>query len=531
MTRPVVAVVGGGVAGLVAARTLARNGATVHLFEAADWLGGRCHRGASTEVHLDGRTWSFDLEHGIHGIWRQYRNLRAILDEEGLLGDLVHANAQELVMPHPSGGVRAYEFGARVRHAMVPDLLAFLTIFGAGDFAALAVREGPGPWLHAATDLLHAFAFDAKTDIAAYDDVSVADFVARWPLLLQRMTGAITHSAFFRESRDVGLSAYLTGLQSYFVSDKRDTAFDFFANDAHVDLLAPLARSVRDRGGRIHLGARVVGSHWARGRLVAIDVERRASADGTSSAATTRERVDVDGAVLAVDPPSMRRLTEAGGFAAVVEPGAVIPEGVPSVVVRLFFGRDLAADRAPTGVFHGLAADNFFWLHRLQRRFVAWHADTGGSVLECHLYGDRAVAAVQGSDAVVLAGVLDVVEQAWPELRGSLLASHILRNPATHVAFGPSVMARVPAIRTRVPNVALAGDWIALDSPVLYLERATTTGLLAARVVAASVGLDADRFPRSIDSFPPAPDVARVSRVARWARRRGLLPMPRAVRG
>lgn len=517
VTRPAVAVVGGGVAGLVAARALALAGADVTVYEAAPTVGGRCHRGGRFSFEAAGRPWSFDLEHGIHGIWRQYRNLRRILDEEGRPGALVSAAAQELVMPHPVRGVAAYEFGARVRHAPLPDLLSFLMVFTASDFLAQSLREGPAAWWRSALDLLHAFAFDARRDIALYDDVSVADFIEGWPEILQRMSGAITHSAFFREARDVGLAAYLTGLQSYFVADKRDTAFDFFRDDAEVDLLGPIRARIEANGGRIRTATRIESVQIEGASLTGL---RSRPAKGR--AASKR----FDGAVFAVDPPGLAALAEHGGLAPALDPQARIPEGVPSCVVRLFFDRDLAADRAPTGVFHGLAADNFFWLHRLQRPYVAFHAATGGAVLECHLYGDRAILAVTQDDETVLEGVRKVVDVGWPELRGGLIASHVQRNAATHVAFGPGVMGRVPTITTRLRNVALCGDWIALDSPVLYLERATTTALLAARSVGVAVGLQPDDFAAPLPSYPPAPDVAAVAKVARWMRDRGLLPTP-----
>ncbi len=523
--RPKVAVVGGGVAGLVAARTLAIGGAEVTVFEAAPYVGGRCHRGSEFAFEHDGRHWQFALEHGIHGLWRQYRNLRRILDDEGKGGALVAAAAQELVVPHPTRGVQAYEFGARVRHAPLPDLLSFLMVFTASDFLAQSLREGPLAWQRSFFDLLHAFAFDARRDIERYDDVSVADFIEGWPLILQRMSGAITHSAFFREARDVGLAAYLTGLQSYFVSDKRDTAFDFLRDDAEVDLLGPLRARIEACGGRIRTGVRVLEVRPDDDHAIRIRSQR----EGATRSSSTR----FDGVVLAVDPPGLARLRDEGGLADALDPQARIPEGVHSCVVRLFFDRDLAADRAPTGVFHGLPADNFFWLHRLQRPFVAYHAATGGAVLECHLYGDRAVTAATLDDAAVLAQVEGVVDVGWPELRGARIAAHVQRNAASHVAFGPGVMAKVPSITTHWPNMALCGDWIALDSPVLYLERATTTGLIAAAHVGRSVGLAPEAFPEPLPPYPPAPDVARVGKAARWLRDRGLLPLPggRARRG
>ncbi len=514
--RPTVAVIGGGVAGLVAARQLGLAGAHVVLFEAGPDVGGRAHRHGSCSFDHAGTSWHFDLEHGIHGIWRQYRNLRRILGEEGGAGHLVHAHDQELVMPVRGGAVRAYEFGARVRNSVWPDFLAFSQIFAADDFALQALKDGPQLYAKAALDLLHAFAFTAPSDIEAYDDVSVAEYVAEWPQLLQRMTGAITHSAFFREAHEVSLAAYLTGLQAYFVSDKRDTAFDFFSTDIAVDFLHPMCRRIEALGGEVRRGTRVEQLEFdANGDISAVMV-RAAGEDHA-------DRVPVAAAVLAVDPPALTRLAADPSVAAMLPEGR-IPDGVASVVVRLFTTAPPADKRAVTGVLHGLGADNFFWLHRLQRPYFAWHQQTGGGVLECHLYGDRAVAAMVDDDDAVILRAKATLSLGWPEIAGRVAHVHVQRNVPTHVAFGTGVMSRVMPVQTRAANVALCGDWVRCDEPVLYLERAAVTGLLAARRIGAQLGLDHHALPAPLSPFEAAPGVRGVRRVARKLRQFGWLP-------
>lgn len=514
--RPTVGVVGGGVAGLIAARQLSLAGARVVVFETAVDVGGRAHRhGHCSFEHAD-RTWSFELEHGIHGIWRQYRNLRRVIDEENATGKLVHAHDQELVMPIAGGAVKAYEFGARVRNSPLPDMLAFSQIFAADDFAYQALQDGPKLYAQAAMDLLHAFAFVAPSDIAAYDDVSVADYVRAWPKLLQRMTGAITHSAFFREAHEVSLAAYLTGLQAYFVSDKRDTSFDFFSTDIAVDFLYPLCDRIRACGGDVRLATRVEQLKFdASGQVTAVMARR----DGSKRAG----RVPVDAVVIAVDPPAFTRLANDPAIAALV-PNDQIPAGVASVVVRLFTTVSPAEHRAVTGVIHGLGADNFFWLDRLQRPYFEWHQVTGGGVLECHLYGDRAVAAMKDSDEAVIMRARAAVSLGWPEVAQHIAHVDVQRNAATHVAFGPGVMSRVPGVETTAANVALCGDWIQCDKPVLYLERAAVTGLLAARSIGLHVGLNKDNLPEPLSPFDASPGVRGVRKVARALRSVGLLP-------
>lgn len=71
-----VAVVGGGLAGLVCARALARAGRDAHVFEVGKEIGGRMR----TEIHRDG----FRLDHGFHVFLTGYPSVKSEIDLERL---------------------------------------------------------------------------------------------------------------------------------------------------------------------------------------------------------------------------------------------------------------------------------------------------------------------------------------------------------------------------------------------------------------------------------------------------------------
>ena len=502
-------------AGATAALLAARAGAEVVLYEAAPGLGGRCHRHESEEFQYGGKAWRFDLEHGVHGVWRQYRNLRRLLQELGTADALEDVGGQEFIAPTIGGGYGAWDFATKVRGSKLPSALANLRMFGAGDFAIQALRDRPTRWLPAAAALTHAFAFDGRTDVDRYDDISVGEYVADWPRYLQRLSGAITHSAFFREPEQVSLAAYFTGLQGYFISDKRDTAFGVLRNDSVQDLFGPLQAELESLGGQVRLQERVVELRFDDDRCTAV----------VSKPARGRQRTKrVDAAIVALDPPGLQALAADGPLRAAIG-DAVIPDGIASTIVRLWFTSPPSRTRPNTGVFASAAADNFFWLHRLQRGFERWHKETGGGVLECHLYGDRADESAGLTDDALLVRTRAIAQRCWPELDDSCVHGHVQRNPSTHVAFGPGVMANVPTVPTASPNVALCGDWIACDAAILYLERATITGMLAARHITEAVGLDANKVPEPLPSHPPAASIGAFRQLFRQLREAGYLPM------
>jgi hypothetical protein len=76
----------------------------------------------------------------------------------------------------------------------------------------------------------------------------------------------------------------------------------------------------------------------------------------------------------------------------------------------------------------------------------------------------------------------------------------------------------LPAVTTRLPNVVLAGDFVQSQYPARYLERATMTGLEAARRVVTRLELDVTGLAVPL---PPYPDAFSM---------RALKPMTRALR-
>ncbi|GMV40476.1 MAG: hypothetical protein AMXMBFR64_21920 [Myxococcales bacterium] len=499
-----VIVVGGGMAGLSTAWELARAGARVVLVEREAVAGGRLSTPRTVTLEQGGRTFHFPVEHGIHGIWRQYRNLRRLLDACGASRLLAPSGEQALVFAEGDEALHM-PVAEGPRTSRLPEPFHQIAMLSP-DLLRLALRSGVLPNVRASLDLWHAWSFDPDRDVAAYDGASVETLIGRWPLLLRRLFGALTHTGFFRDPSEVSLAAFFTGLSLYVLGDKRDTAFDLLTEDTQTALIGPLLQEVRRRG-EVRLGASVEdvlieGGH-ARGVVV----------DG--------ERVAAHAVVLAVDPPALRALSRGslGGLLG----DAAIPDGLHSQSARIWFARSPRKDRAPMGVWVSEGPDAWFWLHRLQRPYRAWHEATGGSCVECHLYGRRAEEAVTQPDGVVLDRVAAAVERAWPEVSGSRIHADLCRNPPTHVSFEPGSMVRLPQVATFVSNLALCGDFVAARYPVLYLERATLTGLEAARHVAPALGLDPAALPEPLPPFPARRHVRALRGTLRLLRARGLL--------
>ncbi|MDB4946507.1 MAG: hypothetical protein JWP97_6041 [Labilithrix sp.] len=97
MTRVVIA--GAGIAGLAAAHVLAEAGLSVTVLEKSDGVGGRCVSYVDPEL---GHT----VEHGIHGMFPRYRNLRGLWDDAGVPGD-IYSHTTTTGVPGPGRTMHA----------------------------------------------------------------------------------------------------------------------------------------------------------------------------------------------------------------------------------------------------------------------------------------------------------------------------------------------------------------------------------------------------------------------------------------
>ena len=90
-----VAVIGAGIAGLTAAALFADRGFRVTVFEANAYLGGKA--GSWIQELPDG--FRARIDHGFHGFFRQYYNLRRWMERMGSLGHLVPIDDYRISSP------------------------------------------------------------------------------------------------------------------------------------------------------------------------------------------------------------------------------------------------------------------------------------------------------------------------------------------------------------------------------------------------------------------------------------------------
>ncbi|MBN1180474.1 MAG: NAD(P)-binding protein [Anaerolineae bacterium] len=505
-STPQVIVVGAGVAGLSAALHLAERGVAPLILEADPaYCGGRLQGGPTTVVEHDGRTWRFREDHGVHGIWSQYRNLNAMLARHAIRPVFVPARREAWIFGG-DGRVRRAETGSALRNSWVPAPFHYLALFARPRFLNILTLRDLAAMPRVLVSLLAAMSIDPLREAQPLEGMSLADFTSGWSPTLQALFAGLARNFSSAHPNEVPVAGFIAFLRFYTLLRRDEWAFSYFPADSGSAIVEPLVGRIEALGGRVLVGA------------VATRLEREEAGwrvcwqrpDGSGATGQGARHV-----VLAVDAPANRRILTSSLETTALAGGLRWPPGVPVAIVRLWFRRAPAPGPAG-GMFSGdFVLDNFFWLHQLQDDFVRWHRETGGGAVEGHIYGPPSL--LEEQDAVLMARAAHDVQRAYPELRGQLLTATLRRNQATHTLSRFGTAADHLGVETPWPGVMCCGDWVRHPTPALYLERACVTGIDAANAVLAAEG----RPPWAlVEHAPPERLAAAIERAMRRARER-----------
>jgi isorenieratene synthase len=449
-------VVGGGIAGLAAATGLAERGVAVTLLEAADELGGRV-RAWPVEVAGTPTT----MSRGFHAFFRQYYNLRALLrrTDPGL----------ERLTPIEDYPLRLAD-GPQDSFAGIPKtppwgVAAF--VLASPSFRLRDLRHVD---IDAAMGLLDV---DFPATLSAYDGVSAAEFLDRlnFPETARHLALEVFARSFFADPRDFSAGELVAMFHSYFMGSAEGLLFDVPTDDYDAALWAPLGSYLAGLGVDVRTGTPALAL--------------AASESGLSVTVAGQELV-ADAVVLATDLRTTRALVrraETLGTPAWREGIAVTRDAPPFGVLRLWLDRPVDADRlAFLGTSGFGPLDNVTVLERFEAGAARWAAQHGGSVVELHAY------AMAAEPDVVRAQLLVQLARIYPETTAAQIVAEqwLVRDDCPLVGTEP--WASRPEVGTPDPRLVLAGDGVRCDFPVALMERAATTGFLAANQLLAGWG-------------------------------------------
>ena len=452
---PTAVVLGGGIAGIAAATGLAERGVRVTLIEQHPQLGGRV------------RAWPLDdgttMSRGFHAFFRQYYNLRALLRRvDPTLESLTAVPDYPLVA---ANGLR--DSFARIPRTPPLNMAAFVAqspSFRAADLAEIDVES---VW-----ELLDV---EFPRTFSDHDGESAAAFLdrLRFPDKARHLALEVFSRSSFARPEDFSAGELVGMFHTYFLGSSEGLLFDVPVDDYDTVLWAPLGDYLERLGVEVRTSERI---------------EKLALDDDGVSVQTETARLRADTAVLATDLRTTRQLVSE---LPQLDPDwrARIAETVSAprfAVWRLWLDRPVNADRqAFLGTSGYGPLDNITVLERFESGARGWSQAHGGSVVEVHAYALPADA----DEASVRETLRTELARVYPETAVAAVVSEEWLVEDDCPLVGTTPWLRRPEVATPDDRLVLAGDGIRCDYPVALMERAATTGFLAANQLLARQGL------------------------------------------
>ncbi|MEV6396644.1 FAD-dependent oxidoreductase [Streptomyces sp. NPDC051907] len=455
---PSAAVIGGGIAGLAAATALAERGVRVTLYEREATLGGRL-AGWRTRL-ADGS--EATMSRGFHAFFRQYYNLRGLLRRaDPTLSALTPL--PDYPLRHSSGLTDSFAHVPRTPPWSALGFVALSPTFGWRDLAAMDAR--------AALPLLDV---RVPTVYERFDAVSANDLLARirFPEAAHHLAFEVFSRSFFADPRELSAAELLLMFHIYFLGSSEGLLFDVPREPFPQALWQPLDGYLERLGVDVRTGTPVHGVCPVAGEDLVVETD------------TTADRHQA--AVLALDVPGLRRLVDASpglGDAVWRDDVAALRTTPPFLVSRLWLDRPVREDRAG---FLGTSGygdlDNVSVLDRWEGEAARWAARTGGSTVELHAYAVDPAAEPKKVQERLIAQLHAV----YPETRDARIVDARHEWRADCPLFSLGGYGRRPTVRTPHPRVMVAGDLVRTGLPVALMERAATSGFLAANNLLAA---------------------------------------------
>lgn len=574
-----VAVVGAGLAGLACAYELSQRGFTVTLLERSPQLGGKI---ASWPIEVGGET--FMMEHGFHGFFPQYYNLKSIVAELGIAENFVDLKFYSVVFRENKYQPEVF----RPSNSAFPWNIADLAIASSNRLRWGINLTKPAHWqvFRAITG------FHPQKSYQRLDRLSVAEWVAQdFPQGLYDLYFLPFAKSSLNAPDVLSAGELMQFFHFYFFGNPEGLAFNGTRQDMGTSLVQPIARAIERAGGTIVTDATVSDIRWQNGQIDSLSYYRgnagnsvpfwvkrnpllteaetpdekeyfgagdrvfAAAAGGKEAISLTcthqgctvqpqangefhcpchgavfdaegkvvkgpakrdlprfkvlqREQeglqlaasapvptagdtVKADYYVIATDVPGVQHLFTLmtgevnQGVKERVEKLAIAD---PFAVARFWFDRDFEWEHSWFTSLSGYKlTDSITLYHRIQEQFIEWNQKTGGSVVELHAYCYKEKEFP--TQQTLLATFEQELYEIVPELQEAKVLHRELVNQKNFSGYPPGSYAERPETCCSVPNLIFAGDWVKMPFPCGLMERAVSSGLLAANAILHREGL------------------------------------------
>ncbi|MEL7508945.1 MAG: FAD-dependent oxidoreductase [Cyanobacteria bacterium J06554_1] len=209
------------------------------------------------------------------------------------------------------------------------------------------------------------------------------------------------------------------------------------------------------------------------------------AANPVKNSAGLADSLDADYFVFAADIPGIKNLfslSQGDPSPTVMTQVNQLQVADPFAVGRFWLDRDFAWDQSWFTSLSGYdLTDSITLYHKVQGDYIKWAEDTGGSVVELHAYcyKEKQFPTQQALLNTFKRELWEIV----PELEGANILHQELVNQKNFAGFPPGSYPNRPSTTTDSSNLMFAGDWVKMPFPCGLMERAVSSGLMAANAV------------------------------------------------
>lgn len=576
-----VVVVGGGLAGLACAYELSQRGFAVTLLEKSPQLGGKI---ASWPIEVGEE--KFRMEHGFHGFFPQYYNLKSIVSDLAIEDNFVDLKFYSVVFKDNEYLPEVF----RPSHSAFPWNIVDLAISSPNSLRWGINLTKPAHWqvFRAITG------FHPQKSYDRLDNLSVAEWVASdFPRGLYDLYFLPFAKSSLNAPDVLSAGELMQFFHFYFFGNPEGLAFNGTRDDMGTSLVQPIADSIVRKGGKIIAGATVDNVVWKDGKIdslsyytgnagaqvpfwvkkndlltdnkleyygagdqvYAVNTDKKQAISMTcthqgctvkkvengefhcpchgaifdkngkvvrgpaerdlprfdivekqenrlqlvainstakqDTAKETAETLQADYYVIATDVPGVQHLfTRMTGD--INEPVKQKIEKLaiadPFAVGRFWFDRDFEWNQSWFTSLSGYKlTDSITLYHKIQTQFIEWNKKTGGSVVELHAY------CYKEKDFPTQESLLKTFEEELydvvPALKNATILHRELVNQKNFSGYPPGSYPDRPETDAGIGNLMFAGDWVKMPFPCGLMERAVSSGLLAANQILNREGL------------------------------------------
>jgi len=439
------AIIGAGLAGMSAAAYLAPRGFKVDVYEKDTFIGGKI--GSWPVSFEDG--YQTNVEHGFHGFFRQYYNLRALMKTIG---------ASEYFIPLSDYLIKTLDQGDfSFKNIDTTPIFNLLSMARNGIYKLSDMIS----WKRA-SNMLPLLRYDRGKIFKKYDAISFQDFISKINLPKELQLMFFTFSrAFFAEPKYMSMAELMKSFHYYFLSNDHGIIYDVLNDDFEKTLWTPFLNYLRNFDHTINTGFEV-GEIGYDDKMFVVNGTPYDYLIIASDVKNTPIIINKSEDLKKLNPEYSRQLE-------------TVKTSQRYAVFRIWIDKNVDGD-LPFFIFTDAVKilDSVTIYHQMEKTSADWVKKKGGGIFELHSY---AVPNDMENGEEVRKQLLYEFEKYFPEIKDYKIHYEYFQFRDDFTAFHANLYNSRPEYKTPIPNLYLAGDWVKLPCPAMLMEAATTSAL------------------------------------------------------